>query len=156
MGIVRGQEDGYVKEMARWEGRPVYVNGSYIEPVPFSEGGKGGAPFQEYPKMLFQADSFDGGPRISGTKIVHHAEGEALALGQGWCLTQEAAIAAVGARHLMNAKLAAERAHNERWMSEGARAEAQAIDEATIQHVPMIPETPIRRRGRPKKEETTA
>lgn len=151
MGIARGQEDGYVKEMAKWESRPVFVNGAYIEPIPFADGGKGGAPHQEYPKMLYRADSFDGGPRISGKTIVHDESGERIAVGQGWCVTQEQAIASVAERHLLMAKLAAERAHNERWMGEKARAEAAAIDESTMEHVAVIPETPIKKRGLPAK-----
>lgn len=156
MGIQRSSEDGYVKEMAKWESRPVFVNGSYIEPVPFAQGGRGGAPHDEYPKMLYQADSFDGGPRISGYKIVRSEDEQSVAVGQGWCVTQEQAIAAVGERHLLLAKLAAERAATERWMSDKARAEAQAVDESTIEHVAVIPETPIKRRGRPAKVAETA
>lgn len=151
MGIQRSQDDSYVKELAKWEQRPVFVNGSYIQPIPFAEGGRGDAPRTEYPKMLYQADSFDGGPRISGVTTVADEAAEHVACGQGWCVTQEAAIAGVAARHREFARLAAERAHTERWMSEAARAEAQAKDEATMEHLPSIPETPIKKRGRPVK-----
>lgn len=152
MGIVRGQEDSYVKEMAKWEGRPVFVNGSYIEPIPFADGGRGGAPRLEYPKMLYQAESADGGPRISGYKIVQDETGERLAIGSGYAVTQEEALANVDARMLALARAAAERAHNDRWMSDKARAEAQVVDEATMQHLGEIPATPINRRGRKAKQ----
>ena len=47
---------------------------------------------------------------------------------------------------------AANRAWSERSMSEAAKAEAAAVDASTEDHVPTIPETPIRRSpGRPRK-----
>ncbi len=137
--------------MARWEQRPVLVNGTYIEPIPMADGGKGGHPFCEYPKMLYKAESADGGPRISGTKIVSDESQERMALGSGWSDGQQSALDAVEARNLEFAKLAANRAYNEKWMSESARSEANAIDEQTIQHLPEIPSTPIKKRGRPVK-----
>ena len=144
--IHRAPEDAYVKEMAKWERQPVMVHGTYIEPVPFGQGGRGGAPLTEYPKMLYQADSFDGGPRISGFKTVDDEGQERIAIGQGWSRSQEDALDAVVARQLEASKLAANRAHNDRWMSDKAKAEAQAVDESTMQHLPAIPETPIVRR----------
>lgn len=151
MGIQRSQEDNWTKEMAKWEQRPVLVNGTYVQPIPFAEGGRGGAPLTEYPKMLYRGESADGGPRIAGCKVVADSSQESLARGQGWSGTQEDALAAVAAQQLEAAKLAANRAYTERWMSEKAQAEARAIDESTIQHVPEIPVTPIKRRGRPAK-----
>lgn len=146
MAIHRAPEDSYVKEMAKWERIPVMVNGTYIEPIPFAQGGRGGAPLAEYPKMLYRAESADGGPRISGFHIVSDEGHERLAIGQGWSVTQEAAIDAVAERNLELAKLAANRAHNDLWMSDKAKAEAAAVDEQTMQHLPSIPETPIARR----------
>lgn len=150
MAIQRAQEDSWTREMAKWEQRPVLVNGTYVQPIPVAEGGKGGFVPTEYPKMIYRAESADGGPRIAETKIVHDSLGESVALGQGWSLTQEAAIAAVGARQLELAKAAANRVYNERWMSEAAKAEARAADETTIAHLGEIPATPIKKRGRPK------
>ena len=104
---------------------------------------------QEFPKMLYQAELADGGPRITGTRIVQDESQQRLALGQGWSLTQPEAYDAVGARHREFARLAAERTYTERWMSEAARQEAAEVDETTLAHVPEIPEAP--KRGRPKK-----
>jgi hypothetical protein len=155
MGIQRSQEDAWTKEMAKWEHRPVLVNGTYVEPIPFAEGGKGGAPGTEFPKMLYRADSYEGGPRIAEHTIVHDEGQERVAKGQGWCVKQEDAIAGVYARQRELAELAANRAHNDRWMSDKARAEAQAVDETTMAHVAAIPETPIRRTpGRPRATQT--
>lgn len=154
MGIQRSQEDTWTKEMAKWEQRPVLVNGTFVQPIPVAEGGRGGMLLTEYPKMLYRGESADGGPRIAGFKIVADSLQEQIAIGQGWSLTQEAALEGVAARQLELAKLAANRAYNEQWMSEKAKAEARAIDESTMQHVAEIPETPIARRGRKPKTES--
>lgn len=146
MSIHRTPQDGYTQEMRKWETRPVFVNGSYIEPLPVDQGGRMGLAPTEYPKMLYRAESADGGPRISGTKIVHSSDQEAVACGQGWFVTQEGAIEGVHATQREMARLAANRAHNDRWMSEAAQAEARAADEATIEHLPSVPVTPIRKR----------
>jgi hypothetical protein len=152
MAIQRAQEDAWTKEMAKWEQRPVMVGGTYVQPIPFSEGGRGGAPVTEFPKMLYRAESAMGGVRISGCKIVGDESSERLACGQGWSVTQEQAIAAVAAQELELAKLAANRVHNEKWMSDKAKAEAREADESTMQHLPAIPETPKKRMGRPPKK----
>ncbi len=145
MGIQRSQEDSWTREMAKWEHRPVLVNGTYVEPIPFAEGGRAGAPHQEYPKMLYRAESADGGPKIADYRIVPDSGMEAVALGQGWHVRQEDAIEAVHAHQRELAELAANRVYHERRMSDNARAEAAAVDETTAQHLPEIPETPIRR-----------
>lgn len=148
MGIQRSQEDSWTREMRKWEQRPVLVSGTYIEPLPLEQGGKKDMPFQEYPKMLYQAESRDGGPRISDMFIVHNIDQELIQIGRGWSLSQEDALKHVEARQLEAARLDAERQHNERWMSGKASAEAAAIDEMTIEHVASIPETPIKPRGK--------
>lgn len=136
--------------MAKWEQRPVLVGDTYIQPVPREHGGHANHPFEMYPKMLYKASSEFGGAQISGTQIVHDEVQERVALGQGWSDGQEAAIAAVAARETEMAKLAANRAYNEKWMSAAAKAEANEIDEQTMEHLPEIPEA--RKRGRPKKD----
>ena len=146
MAIARAQEDSWTKEMAKWEMSPVLVNGTFVQPIPVADGGRGGAPRTEYPKMIYRGESADGGPRIAGCKIVKDESEERLACGQGWSVTQEDAIASVHAQQLEFAKLAANRVHNDKWMSDKAKAEAQAVDESTMNHLPEIPRTPIRKR----------
>lgn len=154
MGVLRAQEDGWTKEMAKFEQRDVIVGGTLVQALTAEQGGKKDMPFAEYPKMLYQGESAMGGPRISGCKIVKSEDEALIAVGQGWSVTQEAALAQVGARQQELARLSANRAHNDRWMSDGARKEADAVDEATMEHLPSIPETPIRRGpGRPPKEQ---
>lgn len=137
--------------MAKYEHRPVLVNGTYIDPIPMEQGGKANYPFQMYPKMLYRAELADGGARICETKIIHDESQERMALGGGWSDGQQEAIDQVAAQQLEFAKLAANRAHNDRWMSQAAKTEAAEIDEQTMQHLPAIPETPIKKRGRPVK-----
>lgn len=156
MGIQRSQEDSWTREMAKWEMRPVLVNGTYVEPIPFADGGRGGAPPAEYPKMLYRAELFDGGPRISDMKLVADSGLEAVALGQGWHIKQQDAIDAVGAQQLELARVAANRAYNDRLMSGKAREEAAVVDEATMQHLGEIPAKPIKRRGRPARKTAAA
>lgn len=161
MGIQRSQEDAWTKEMAKWEARPVMIggkNGTYVEPIPYAEGGRGGAPFAEYPKAMYRAESAMGGPRISAYQEVPDEIAERLAYGQGWRARQEDALELVHENAREMARLAANRAHNERWMSDKAKAEAAAVDESTIEHLPAIPVTPIKKRGRPVKvrQETEA
>lgn len=151
MAIQRAQEDAWTKESAKWEQQDVMIGGTYVQAIPYTDGGRKGAPRTEFPKMLYKAESANGGPRISACKIVPDESQERIAFGQGWSETQEQAIAAVGAQELEFAKLAANRKFNEKWMSEKAQAEAQAADESTMQHLPVIPTTPIRKRGRPVK-----
>ena len=146
MAIHRAPEDAYVKEQAKWERQSVMINGTYIEAIPVSQGGRKDFPLTEYPKMLYRAESADGGPRISNTIIAESEGHERSLLSSGWSVGPEAAIAAVHDQQLEFARLAANRAHNEKWMSEAARKEAAVVDESTMQHLPSIPETPIVRR----------
>jgi len=150
MGIHRSQDDSWTKEMQRWEQRDVIISGTPVMAIDVAEGGRKNAPFSAYDKMLYRAEMADGGPQISATKIVKNEAEELIAVGQGWSVTQQDAIDAVHARHREMARAAAERAATERWMSPKAQAEAAAVDESTMQHVPVIPETPLK--PRPRKE----
>ncbi len=146
MGIFRSPEDGWTKEMAKFEQRDVIVGGTLVQAIPYVDGDRKDAPFAEYPKMLYRAESEMGGPKVSGFKVVKSEGEELVACGQGWFNRQEEALADVGRRQLELATLAANRAHNEKWMSEKSRAEAASIDESTMEHMPEIPVTPIARR----------
>lgn len=132
--------------MAKWEMRPVLVGGTYIEPISVANGGRGGADVTEFPKMLYKAESADGGPCISGWEKARDADHQRLLESQGWSDGQEKAIDRVHANQLELAKLAANRAHNEKWMSDKAKAEARKADESTMQHLASIPEKPVRKR----------
>lgn len=140
MGIAHSQASAYVKEMQKWEMRPVMIGDTMIMPIPPDAGGRLGVPFQVYPKMLYKASREMGGPAISGTLIVHSENEESRERDRGWCEGPEAAVAAIKAQDTEFATLAANRAHTDRRMSDHAKAEAAAHDETTIQHQPVIPE----------------
>lgn len=146
MGILRSQEDSFVKEMAKFEQRDVVIHGTLVQAIDYADGGRKGAPFAEYPKAVYRAESAEGGPRICAMKSVKDESDERIAVGQGWRPRQEDALALVEENQRELARLAANRAHNDKWMSEAARAEAQAADESTLQHLAAIPDTPIVRR----------
>ncbi len=68
-----------------------------------------------------------------------------------------AALKVLEAQETEIAKLAANRAAQERNMGERARAEAARVDDSTDAHVPVVPETPIKpRRGRKPKQPAIA
>ena len=94
----------------------------------------------------------------NGDFIVEHyteAEDEVAASrleSLGYRKGQVAAIEYVKSLEQMVAVAAAERAYQDRNMSEKAKAEVEKVEASTIQHVAVIPETPIKRkRGRPPK-----
>lgn len=101
--------------------------------------------------MLYKAVRADGGPRVNledgGYCIVASEVEHRGKTALGWHDGQNEAIAAIHAEDREWSELAANRAANERTMSAKARAEANAVDESTIQHVPSIPETGIKSRG---------
>lgn len=148
MSITRTPEDSWTKEMQKWETRPVLLGGTYIQPLPREQGGRLNHPYEEYPKMLYRAESANGGPRICDSLIVKDESEERRELARGWAPTQELALEGVHAQQQEFARLAANRAYNDRWMSGKAKAEAAAVDETTANHLPAIPVKPIKRRGR--------
>lgn len=174
MGIRHDQTSAYIQERRKWEIRPTvvdaqwissqiidgvkragFMDGTYIEPIPIEQGGHANWPYQEYPRWVFKAKRADGGPVVDvlngGGMIVHTEQEHHREKNRGWCDTQEEAIAAIRQEDREWAKLAAERNHEVRRMSPKAQAEVAAVDEANSNHVPVIPETPIKKRGRPAK-----
>lgn len=147
MGIQHSQASAFVKEMQKWESRPVMIGDTMIMPIPHDQGGRMNHPFEEYPKMLYRAEAFDGGPKINDSCIVKDESEERLQLGRGYSVSQEAAIDRVRAGQTELATLAANRAFSDARMSPKARAEAAEVDETTVAHLPAIPETPIRKAG---------
>lgn len=169
MAVRHGQESAYIQERRKWETQPVvvdaqwvssqvvdgqvkpgYMDGTYITPLSKADGGRAPYVFQEYPKWLYKASRAEGGPVVSDSKLVHSEAEEANSRSRGFCVGQDEAIAAIHAEDLEHAKLAANRSWEERRMSHHARSEAAIVDEASIQHVPEIPQTPVKR-GRPRK-----
>jgi hypothetical protein len=136
-------ESHYVKELAQWEIRPTeLVSAAMLQAL----GKPLVPPHQEYPKALYRATAATGGPTISGFILAQSATDETRLVNQGWSTSQEAAIEAVAQYERAIATAAAERAFTDRRLSDRAQAEARAADEASPAHVPVVPETPIRKR----------
>lgn len=142
MSLIHSKDSAYAVEMRKWEAQ-------------HTEFGPPGRPYQyaPYPAMFYRIDQnsnggFDITDRITvddenaannlRSRGYGNGAGEAMQL----CLDRQKEIAA----------LAANRAFSDQRMSEKAQREAAAVDAETIEHVPVIPETPIRRKpGRPAK-----
>ena len=132
-----------------------------VPPSPESELGRELAKWQkppgwlgsEFPKMLYQANDRGDGVISVGEpddenfsrrcqRIVRSEAEEHIALEQGWRATQAAALEAREARDKAIADVAAHRHYEDRNMSEKARVEAAAADDASAEHVPEVPEKP--------------
>ena len=150
-GVVHNPASPFSREMAKWE-------------MGYSVYGPPGRPreqvgHQDWPAMFYKMKR----KSTNGDFVVEHYqeaadEVEASRLESiGYRKGQVAAIEYVKSLEQMVAVAAAERAYQDRNMSEKAKAEVEKVEASTIQHVAVIPETPIKRkRGRPRKEPVTA
>jgi hypothetical protein len=148
-GIVHNPAAPYAREMAKWE-------------MGYSPFGPPGRPretvgFQPWPALFYKMTR----SATNGEFLVEHykevgsdreaSEAERL----GYRLGQAAAIAYVESLEQQIAVAAAERAYSERTMSDKARAEAAAADDATSAHLPEVPVTTVRRRRGPNTPKTS-
>lgn len=136
-GIQHNRASAYAQEMAKWE-------------MDSHEYGTPGRPraqigVQPYPAMFYRVEREETG---GGVKVLERAvaDDETMArnlLSRGFHNGLQAAADALAATEQESAKLAAERNFHERRMSDRARAEAEAADDATVAHLPEVPTTPI-------------
>ena len=70
---------------------------------------------------------------------------------QGWRDTPQEALASLEQRDNAVSNETAARHYSDLRMSEKAQREAAEADQSTLKQVPVIPEQPIKRRGRPRK-----
>ena len=111
------------------------------------KGKRGPRVFKEYPKMLYKAGRNDVGKvEILTHHVVNDADEQRNMESRGFCDGQQAALDAFSVEAKDLAKLAANRAYQERTMSDAARAEAQAYEASSDDHVAEIPEAPKRKR----------
>src|SRR5215475_5263938 len=97
--------------------------------------------YREFPKMLFRGTLTAG--RIDVEQRIVGSEAEELAAtGTGWLPTAPQAYEAEQTRQEALGTAAAERAGGDRRLSAKARLEAARLDEATVRHLPEIPEQP--------------
>lgn len=138
------QATEYAKEMAKWEAQD-------------SQWGKAGRPyvFQEFPKRMYRAAHVAGkGAEVVEAHTVNTVDEERNLQSRGFYFGQAAAFEAVRQTQTEFGKLAAEREHEIQHgrLSERATNEVRAAEAAHgSTHMPMVPETPIKRRGRKPK-----
>ena len=141
MGIVHVPDSAWAKEATRWEAENSLMGPGLRRYVK-----------RDYPMMLHKAAVLDkGGIAIVDNQIVDDADARAKWEVMMYRATPLEAIDALKAQQLEFSKLAAERTFETRRMSKHAQAEVAAAEAGVADHLPTILETPIRRRGRPKK-----
>jgi hypothetical protein len=113
--------------------------------------------FMQFPKMVYKARRPDsGGPILcvdprdeawtGRNQMIVNDESEWMrAKDDGWRDTPQEAVAHANALEDAIAMAAAQRAYEDKRLSEKARAEAAAVDAASFEHVPEIPERPLDR-----------
>lgn len=152
MGVMYPPETEYAKERVRWEAQN-------------SEMGKAGRPyvFKPFPAAMYKAGRPENGLGkhiITETREAQDENDVTSWRHEGFRETPLEAIACLDALQLECATLAAELAFEQKnRLSANAASE---VDQARAQHVgvsrhmPMVPTTPIKKRGRPTKVKIAA
>ena len=141
-GVFHNPAGAYAREMAKWE-------------MGWSPFGPPGRPRERvghpaYPCRMYKVKRAD----LGGDVVIEHSADAADEVqernfrSRGYYNGLEEAAKALAQREQDAARLAAERAAHERHMSDAARAEAAAADDAHDGHLAAVPETPIQRRVR--------
>ena len=143
MAVVHTPESGYAKETRKWEAHHTVY-------------GPPGRPyvFQSYPTRMYRAIRQKSGDRLLDAETAGNDHEREEKERRGFVVGgQQAALDALEAQEKSYAELAAEINYDARHgMGEKARMEVDAAQEAAgARHLPMIPETPRKPRGRPKK-----
>ena len=141
MPVEWSQDSAYAKEMVKHEAN-------------YSKLGPPGRPYvyRSYPTMMYRAGRNANGAsivildgpagRMEATSDAERANLEAQ--GYVWGGAAEA-VKAYERQQFEHAELAAIRNYEDKNMSDKAKAESHAVEVSTSEHVPAIPETPIRR-----------
>lgn len=141
MAVVFSEDTEYAKEMRKHE-------------ATHTKFGAPGRPYQfrEYPKRLYKCER-----GADGVKFIGFTVNDSIDLrnmqSRGYYESQEDAQAAENKAHTEAGRLAAEREYAiQTRHSAPAIAEIRAAEEHYgARHLPSVPETPIRRPGRPRK-----
>lgn len=145
MSLLISPDTPYGKELWKWDHRE-----DESHPSDSAIRGMRPAVFRAYPAMLYrplQKNPWQFEERVVGDEVA-----ERLAVGQGFVAGGKAsAAAAFDARQQDMALAAAHRNYEDRGISERARQEVDAVEQASSKHVGEIPRTPIKKRGRPFK-----
>lgn len=145
--IVIPQNTPYAQEMRKYE-------------ATHTQFGAPGRPYvyREFPKRLYRAVRREDKPGIifDGFTVNDEAEQRNMQ-SRGYAVSQQAAMDALEAEQTEHGKLAAEREYEIKHgrISEKATREVRAAEaEHGATHLPAVPETPIKKRGRPAKAKT--
>lgn len=149
MAMLIAPETPYGKELWRWE----HHEGE-THPSDSSIRGMGARGFKPYPAMLYQVTQKN--PWKWESVQVHSEMEQQNYESRGFVAGGlKAACDEFDANQQRLAVAAAERNYADRNMSEKAKAHRDEVEQASSVHLGEIPETPIKRRGRPKKAEPT-
>ena len=137
-GVFHNPAGAYAREMAKWE----------MGWSPFGPPGRPRGAAVPYPCRMYKVKRAETG---GGVVIEHSADAadvtqERNYRSRGYYNGLAEAADALSAHEQEAAHLAAERGANERKMSDKARTEAAAADDATSGHLAAVPETPILKR----------
>jgi hypothetical protein len=150
MAVSYPAESAIAKELWRWD----HTTSEHNPHDSSLRGVRPPSP-QEFPKMLYRASRPATGGKVTFEQlIVDDSQVQRNFESRGYHCRQEDALAALESDELAVAKLAAERHYQERSMSEKAQREVAAHEAETDAHLPVIPDTPVKRRGRPKTVES--
>jgi hypothetical protein len=148
MSVLIPQDSAYGKEMWKWEN----FEGTSHPSDPTIKGMKA-RDHREYPKMMYRVTKGGDLPEFDQV-VVHSASDQDLQSRSGFVDTQTDALHRYERDQKELAMLAANRAYQDRNMSDAAKAEIRAFEETSSRHVAEIPETPVKRRpGRPRRTE---
>lgn len=144
MPVVHAPKSAYAEERRKWE-------------ATHTEYGPPGRPYtyQPFPTRMYKALRQADGSRTFEAFTANDAHEQRNLESRGFVVGgQQAALDALSAQELEHATLAAEINYDARYrLSEKARADVDAAQaQAGARHLPVVPETPIKKRGRPKKD----
>lgn len=142
MSVVHTPESPYGRELWKWDHTVNERNPVTGEP------GKRPVGFQEYPKMLYQAERVSAKVTPTVLHVAHDADEERRMASRGFRASQQAALDAFHATELDLGKAHANRNFHEQRMTPQAQDEARAVETAAGEMLGEIPEVPKKRRGR--------
>lgn len=155
MPVFIAPETTHGKELWMWDHYEdeIYPQSDPDKPI----RGKRKRGFQPFPVMLYKAGRNDQNQIdvIMPGKQAHSEAERAQLEREGYVIGPDLAVAKAEALEQDIAVAAAERDYTDRKMSPAAQAEARAYDASVAEHVAEIPRTPVRKRGRPRKIDTT-
>lgn len=154
-GIRYSPASAHSKEMAKWEMRPLpdgSVTQTMINSARAAGVHMGAFDHQEYPKAMLKYAQTPNGIQLVENLTAHSDVEERNLASRGFRMRADEARELVEQANTALAEAAANRAFQDRRMSETARREADLLDQSTARHLGEIPAEPIKKkRGRPAK-----